>query len=115
MMILRSCSALDRERSRILSVSPLFLNQLDQMNFEEEVEAGLEDMGLLGTGIWKWGWCSDKKVEKKLQMQSGCRHSGSSLSILNSVHAPESDDFEPDYEETDIEHPGLKLAIFAPY
>ena len=85
----------------------LFSFQFDEMQFEEEVEAGLEQMALLGTGIWKWGWCSYKKSEKKYVRKTDTVPVNLPYSTAN-IHTPESDEFEVEYEDKDIERPWFK-------
>lgn len=41
--------------------------QLDEMKFKRHVKRGLFSALLFGTGIWKWGWKTFDKVEKRYE------------------------------------------------
>lgn len=41
--------------------------QIDEMKFKRHVKRGLFSAMLFGTGIWKWGWKSYEKVEKRYE------------------------------------------------
>lgn len=49
----------------------LFSQQLWDMKFEEECERGLDQMALLGTCVYKWGYQEYKKENKKLCARRG--------------------------------------------
>lgn len=84
----------------------LFSFQFDEMKLQEEVEAGFEDMALLGTGIWKFGWCSYKKTVKKYKRKTEAVPVNLPYTTER-VHTPETEEFEPDFDEQDIERPWL--------
>lgn len=85
----------------------IFEFQLKAMRFEEEVERGLEQMALLGTAIWKWGYTEYQAKEKKYKRYAD------KLSVTDGektieIDTPESDDFEIEFYTKTISHPWLK-------
>ena len=86
----------------------LFTYQLDDMEFQEEVERGLEQMALLGTGIWKRGWYKNKKKLKKYVRKSEPDTVTDSYGKEKPIHTDDSDDFEIEYEEQQIHRPWFK-------
>lgn len=44
--------------------------QLDEMKFPQEVKRGLFAALLFGTGIWRWGWRTYTKVEKRYKRKA---------------------------------------------
>lgn len=85
----------------------LFSAQLWDMKFEEEIERGIDQMALLGTTIFKWGYLEyDKKVKK-------ARRKASPLQVdavvpVSPIDTPESDDFETYPDTMKISHPWIK-------
>lgn len=86
----------------------LFSYQLDEMKFWEEVEAGLHQMSLLGTGIWKWGWRKKKKTIRKYVREAKQVPVNTPMAIAH-VSTPDSDKFHVELEEKDIEHPWFEF------
>jgi hypothetical protein len=91
----------------IRAKTALFSFQLKAMRFEEEIERGLEQMALLGTAIWKWGYTEYDKTEKKYKRYASkvpaAEGIGTSL-----IDTPDSDDFETEFYKKKVSHPWLK-------
>jgi len=92
----------------IQAKTAMFTFQLKAMRFEEEVERGLEQMALLGTGIWKWGYTEYEKTEKKykryapkIQVPDGIE--------TTPIDTPDSDDFEIEFYQKTVSHPWIKF------
>jgi hypothetical protein len=85
----------------------LFTFQLKAMRFEEEIERGLEQMALLGTGIWKWGYTEYDKVEKKYKRYAPKVDVPAGLGV-EPIDTPDSDDFEIEFYKKKVSHPWLK-------
>jgi hypothetical protein len=86
----------------------VFTFQLKAMRFEEEVERGLEQMALLGTAIWKWGYTEYEKTQKKYKRYADkqtIEDGGKTVEI----DTPESDDFEIEFYKKTVSHPWLKM------
>ena len=85
----------------------LFSQQLWEMKFEEEVERGLDQMALLGSCIFKWGYTEYKRKQKTYKRK------GDPLTLDQpsgqvKLDSPGSDDFEVVYKEKTISHPWFK-------
>jgi hypothetical protein len=89
----------------ITAKTALFTFQLKAMRFEEEVERGLEQMALLGTAIWKWGYTEYQKTEKKYKRYAGKL----ALPSGEEIDTPDSDDFEIEFYKKTVSHPWLKF------
>ena len=92
----------------IQAKTAIFTFQLKAMRFEEEVERGLEQMALLGTAIWKWGYTEYQKTEKKYKRYADKQtivDGGQTVQI----DTPESDDFEIEFYKKTVSHPWLKM------
>ncbi len=88
----------------------IFTFQLKAMRFEEEVERGLDQMALLGTGIWKWGYAEYSKKVKKYKRRAGqIPVPGAGANDSTFVDTPESDDFQIEFSEKIVSHPWLKF------
>src|SRR6266478_8349284 len=86
----------------------IFQFQLKAMRFEEEIERGLEQMALLGTGIWKFGYAEYQTKIKKYKRYADrqtVEHGDGTIEI----DTPESDDFEIEFFPKKISHPWLKF------
>jgi len=86
----------------------LFTFQLQAMRFEEEIERGLEQMALLGTGIWKWGYVEYEKTEKKYKRYAPKVQAPDGLETTL-IDTPDSDDFEIVFYKKKVSHPWLKF------
>jgi len=86
----------------------LFTYQFDQMELLQEIEPGAEQMGHLGTCIFKWGWCSKKKITKRYVRKANTVAVDTPMSTAH-VDTPESKEFTVEYDEETIEHPWLKM------
>jgi hypothetical protein len=86
----------------------LFTFQLKAMRFEEEVERGLEQMALLGTAIWKWGYSEYQKTEKKYKRYAPKVNVPDGLETAP-IDTPDSDDFEIEFYKKTVSHPWLKF------
>jgi hypothetical protein len=86
----------------------IFTFQLKAMRFEEEVERGLEQMALLGTAIWKWGYSEYEKTEKKYKRYADKQTIPDGEGTIQ-IDTPESDDFEIEFFSRTVSHPWLKM------
>jgi hypothetical protein len=91
----------------IRAKTALFQFQLSAMRFEEEIERGLEQMALLGTGIWKWGYTEYEKTEKKYKRYAPKVHVPEGIETAP-IDTPDSDDFEVEFYKKKVSHPWLK-------
>lgn len=85
----------------------LFSAQLWDMKFEEEFERGLEQMALLGTTVFKWGYLEHEvKVKKYRRMQAPA--------LLETtiptppIDTPDSDAFEVFVDQVKLSRPWIK-------
>lgn len=92
----------------IQAKTALFVFQLKAMRFEEEVERGLEQMALLGTAIWKWGYSEYQKTEKKYKRYAPKVDVPDGLETAP-IDTPDSDDFEIEFYKKTVSHPWLKF------
>ena len=51
----------------VRAISAVIGAQLDEIGFREEVKRGMFSAALFGTGIWKYGWRTETKREKKYE------------------------------------------------
>jgi hypothetical protein len=91
----------------IRAKTALFTFQLKAMRFEEEVERGLEQMALLGTAIWKWGYAEYPKTEKKYKRYAPKVNAPEGMDVAP-IDTPDSDDFEIEFYKKTVSHPWLK-------
>jgi len=96
------------DQDMVTAKTAIFTFQLKSMRFEEEVERGLEQMALLGTGIWKWGYSEYTKKIKKYKRKAG------KLDVIDGmsnkkIDTPISDEFEIEFEPKLVSHPWLKF------
>jgi hypothetical protein len=91
----------------IQAKTAMFTFQLKAMRFEEEVERGLEQMALLGTAIWKWGYTEYEKVEKKYKRYAPKVNVPDGLETAP-IDTPDSDDFEIEFYKKTVSHPWIK-------
>ena len=92
----------------IQAKTAIFTFQLKAMRFEEEVERGLEQMALLGTAIWKWGYTEYQKTEKKYKRYADKQTITDGEETVE-IDTPESDDFEIEFYKKTVSHPWLKM------
>jgi hypothetical protein len=85
----------------------LFSAQLWDMKFEEEMERGLEQMALLGTAIFKWGYLEHNKKEKKTRRVTKPANIDS-IGGTSSIDTPDSDDFEVYIDSVKVSRPWIK-------
>src|SRR5579859_2033845 len=91
----------------ICAKTSMFSFQLSSMRFEEEIERGLEQMALLGTAIWKWGYTEYQTTEKKYKRYA--TKVPAPLGIATApIDTPDSDDFEIEFYKKTVSHPWLK-------
>jgi hypothetical protein len=91
----------------IRAKTALFTFQLKAMRFEEEIERGLEQMALLGTAIWKWGYAEYEKTEKKYKRYAPRVPAPDGLDVAP-IDTPDSDDFEVEFYKKTVSHPWIK-------
>jgi len=53
------------DQDLILAKTALMETQLDEMRFQREVKLGFDQCALIGTGIYKWGWCEYSEDRKQ--------------------------------------------------
>lgn len=88
----------------------IFSQQLDEMMFEEESEALLDQMGLLGTCIAKWGWMARTEKRRTYTRKADKAKITDPLTgKIKEYDTPESDEFEEGFIEIDIARPWLKF------
>jgi hypothetical protein len=92
----------------IQAKTAMFTFQLKAMRFEEEIERGLEQMALLGTAIWKWGYTEYHKKVKKYKRKAAQAFGPDGIGTT-SVDTPESDDFDIEITDKLVSHPWLKF------
>jgi hypothetical protein len=92
----------------IAAKTALFTFQLKAMRFEEQIELGLEQMALLGTAIWKWGYTEYEKTEKKYKRYAPKVNVPDGLETAP-IDTPDSDDFEIEFYKKTVSHPWLKF------
>lgn len=85
----------------------LFSTQLWDMQFEQEIETGLDQMALLGTSVWKWGYLERDKHERKFRRKSAPVQLQTSVPT-NPIDTPDSDDFEIYIQTIKESRPWLK-------
>jgi hypothetical protein len=100
-MLLRPREGTTEESVR--GITALLSRQLDDIDFEPEVERGLFSQYLFGTGIWKRGWKTHPKKVKRYVRRSQPQTIDSSVpgAPPTLVHTAESDKF--DVIETTVE------------
>lgn len=92
-----------------LAKTALFSAQLWDMKFEEEVEYGLEQMALLGTTIFKWGYSEkDKKVKAVRRKQVPAQLSALGGAVTQDIDTPDSDDFEVYTDTIKVSRPWIR-------
>lgn len=85
----------------------LFSAQLYDMKFEEEMEYGIEQMALLGTTIFKWGYLERPKKFKSVRRKASPIQVDS-LTPQQPINTPDSDSFEVYTETMTISRPWIK-------
>lgn len=95
------------EQSVIDAKTALFAYQLDDMKFVQEIEAGISQMALLGTGIWKWGFLKRKDKFQTFKAKANAVSVDTPFKTER-VDTPDSMDFEEVIEEKDVARPWLK-------
>jgi hypothetical protein len=103
------------KQNAVRAKTAVFSALLEEMDFEEEVEQGLFSGTNLGTGIWKWGWESKKKIQKVYKRKrQPVRVPMPLTGESKRVYTQESDECEvveitkiierPFFEKCDIDH-----------
>lgn len=85
----------------------LFSAQLWDMKFEEEIERGAEQMSLLGTTIFKWGYLEHDKTIKKYRRKASQFVPNTPVPV-KPIDTPESDAFEMYPDKVKISRPWIK-------
>lgn len=93
----------------IRAKTALFAYQLDDMEFEEQIELGFTQMAHLGTGIWKYGYTEKTVTEKVYKPKASPEHIETSVGYKSSIHTEESDEIVFEYEERKVCRPWLKF------
>jgi hypothetical protein len=97
----------DTDEDTVKVKTAIYSEQLWEMKFEEETERLLDQMGLLGTCIAKWGYVEYTKKTKRyvriddpltIDMPSG----------VQQQETPESDEFKTVLDDSLVSHPWLK-------
>jgi len=92
----------------IQAKTAMFNFQLKAMRFEEEIERGLEQMALLGTAIWKWGYTEYNTKEKKYKRYAPKVPAPDGIETTP-IDTPDSDDFEIEFYPKTVSHPWIKF------
>lgn len=92
----------------IQAKTAIFTFQLKAMRFEEEIERGLEQMALLGTAIWKWGYTEYERKIKKYKRYADKQTIVDGETTIE-LDTPQSDDFEIEFYEKKVSHPWIKF------
>lgn len=90
----------------------VFSEQLDEMRFQEQVEEGWLYTVLFGTAIYKWGWLSCKKQEKRYVRKASPVKVDGPLGQQITVHTKEADEFEVEDIEKDVSRPHFEHVDF---
>ena len=85
----------------------LFSAQLWDMKFRTQMERGVDQMALLGTTIFKWGYLEHDTKVKKYRRKAGQATLNTTIPTP-AIDTPESDDFEIFVEEVKISRPWIK-------
>ena len=86
----------------------LFSAQLWDMKFEEEVEYGLEQMALLGTTVFKFGYTEHPKKIRRVRRKASPVQLDT-LTPTNPIDTPDSDDFEIYIDTIKVSRPWLRF------
>jgi hypothetical protein len=85
----------------------LFSAQLWDMKFRIQIERGLDQMALLGTTVFKWGYLEhDKKVKKARRKADPVTLN--TTTPTDPIDTPDSDDFEMYTETVKVSRPWIK-------
>ena len=103
--LLRPLAGTDQDT--VLAKTALFSQQLVEMKFEEEVERGLDQMALLGTCIFKWGYLEYQK-KTKTYVQTGERLNLNLPSGNKQLDTPDSDNFKVIRKDETVSHPWIR-------
>lgn len=85
----------------------LFATQMWDMKFQTQLRRGTEQMALLGTTIFKWGYLEKPQKVRKFRRKVE-RASINSTVPTDPIDTPESDDFEVFIDEITISRPWIK-------
>lgn len=103
--LLRPMPGTDEDTVKVKTA--VFSEQLWEMKFEEETERMLDQMGLLGTCIAKWGYTEyTRKVKKYLPVEN--QLSIAMPSGIQQRDTPASDEYRVVAEDELVSHPWLK-------
>jgi len=83
----------------------LFSAQLWDMKFEEEIEYGLDQMALLGTTVFKWGYLEKPEKIKRFRR----KQDQTTLQDGSKVDTAESDQFESYVDSVLVSRPWIKF------
>lgn len=98
----------DTKPELIQAKTAIFSFQLKAMRFEEEIERGLEQMALLGTAIWKWGYTEYDETLKRYKRFAPQGQAPDGLDTAP-IDTPDSDDFEIEFYPKKVSHPWIKF------
>ena len=106
------------DESVVRAKTAVFSAQLDQMDFATQVEDGWFYEILFGTAIYKWGWFSDEKTEKRYVRKQAPPSVSSQFGDV-SIPTKESDEFEVKeipkrIERPHFEHVDLRYVLVDP-
>ncbi len=103
--LLRPLPGTDEDTVKVKTA--VFSEQLWEMKFEEETERILDQMGLLGTGIAKWGYTEyNKKVKRYVRIDDPLNID--MPSGVQKQETPESDEFKTVLDDELVSHPWIK-------
>lgn len=110
------------DESVVRAKTAVFSAQLDETGFESQVSDGWFYTALFGTAIYKWGWLSDTRIEKRYVRKATPPSTSTPFGDV-SINTEESDEFEvkeitkkverPVFEHVDVRHvlvdPGCRV------
>lgn len=97
----------------IRAKTAVFSYQLEDMQFTETIEAGIYDMGLRGTAIFKWGWHEEKKNFRRFKRRRPEFTETSPTGFKSVVSTEDSDAIEFETVEKTTRRPYLELKDLA--
>lgn len=114
----------NQDENTTRAIKDLLATQLDEINFRQEVDWGIHNCLLFGTGIWKWGYEAFKEktlvykeVGQPLKMSTPMPGQDVSITTEESMQFEEVEDevdvYRPTFENKDIRYtlvdPGCKV------
>jgi len=96
------------DQSVVRAKTALFSAQLWDMKFQTELERGVNQMALFGTGIWKWGYLDKQKKVKRYRRKAAPTQLTTQINIAP-IDTPDSDDYEVWVDTVQISRPWFRF------